>query len=323
MAVDGRKGRIARLVEFITSTYAPGMHFGFAALWFLSLLGGFVSLDETVDTWILDLKALLGILTLFCTLFLLRAVDEIKDYDYDKVHHPDRPLVTGAVSRSDLVSYIAGTSILLILMNGFLSWILLLIIMADIGYGVFLVWLEKHSNRVKEWLFLNLVVTYPVNVALSVYTYFFFLERVGGRATDKGVSTIIAFAAAFLHWEFCRKTYWPHHAEEGMRLYSDIIGARGSSWMALALALVATGTMIVLIEPWACSGISALSGWLVLVPISFALLGRKRFYEAKSQATCTRKAAVMVPFATYYLVLFYVTLIVHTAARKDVLFRVW
>jgi len=312
-----------RFLLFVLATYAPGKHFAFACLWVLSLLGGLVSVDSAVDTRVFDLRVLLCILTVFFALFVLRVADEIKDYDYDKVYNPDRPLVTGAVSLSDLVAYIVGTSILLVTINAFLSWILLLIICVDIGYGVYLVWLDKRSDRVRESMFLNLVVTFPVNVGLSVYTYCFFLGEVGGEATLEGVFTIIAFAAAFLHWEFCRKTFWPHHAREGMRLYSKVIGANGSSGMALAFAVVATGTMIGLIQPWACSGIAAVSGWLILFPILFALLGQRRLYGIQRQETYRNKAGVMVPFGTFYLVLFYSTLIIHAGVSNDVLLRVW
>ena len=204
-----------RFLQFVSATYAPGMHFGFASLWVLSLLGALVSIDSGADIWVLDLRVLLCILTVFFALFVLRVADEIKDYEYDKVYNPDRPLVTGAVSLSDLVAYIVGTSILLFTINTFLSRILVIIICVDVSYGLFLVWLDKRSDRVRDSMFLNLVVTYPVNVGLSVYTYSFFLDQVGGKGTLAGIIIIIAFAAAFLHWEFCRKTYWSHHAKEG------------------------------------------------------------------------------------------------------------
>lgn len=323
MTEGGSKGGMRRLSRFVSATYAPGMHFAFASLWVLSLLGGLVSVESVVDTWVLDLRILLCVLTIFFGLFVFRAVDEIKDWDYDAVYNPDRPLVTGAVSRRDLVAYIAGTSILLLTINIFLSRILLIIICVDVSYGVFLVWLEKHSNRVKDSVLLNLVVTYPVNVGLSVYTYVFFLGQFGGEATLAGVLTIVAFAAAFLHWEFCRKTFWTHHAREGMRLYSNVIGASGSSGMALVFAVLATGTMIGLIKPWACSGISAVSGWLILFPLVFALLGQRRFYGIQRQESYRNKAGVMVPFGTFYLVLFYTTLIFHASVSNDVLLFVW
>lgn len=323
MTEGGSKGGMRRLSRFVSATYAPGMHFAFASLWVLSLLGGLVSVESGVDTWVLDLRVLLCVLTIYFALFVFRVVDEAKDCDYDAVYNPDRPLVTGAVSRSDLVRYIAATSVLLLIINTFLSRNLLIIVCVDVNYGVFLVWLEKHSNRVRDSVLLNLVVTYPVNVGLSVYTYFFFLGQVGAEATLAGVLTIVAFAAAFLHWEFCRKTFWPHHAREGMRLYSNVIGASGSSVMALVFAVVATGTMIGLIKPWVCSGISAVSGWLILFPLVIALLGQRRFYGIQRQENYGKRTGVMVPFGTVYLVLFYSTLILHAIVSNDVLLVVW
>ena len=39
----------------------------------------------------------------------------------------------------------------------------------DMAYGVFLMALERWSSKVRDGLFLNLLVTYPVQLGLSIY----------------------------------------------------------------------------------------------------------------------------------------------------------
>ena len=95
-------------------------------------------------------------------LFYLRVVDEIKDYDYDKKFNPERPLVVGVVEFKDLYVFIITSIILVILINIFISQILLIIIVFIMAYGAFLLWIEKKSSLIKDNMMLNLFVTYPV-----------------------------------------------------------------------------------------------------------------------------------------------------------------
>lgn len=37
----------------------------------------------------------------------IRAADELKDYDYDRIHNPDRLLVTGALTKLDMWGILA------------------------------------------------------------------------------------------------------------------------------------------------------------------------------------------------------------------------
>lgn len=68
------------------------------------------------------------------------------------------------------------------------------------------------SKGVRESVFLNLVVTYPVNVGLSVYSYAAYIGRTDSELEMKSILLIVAFAPAFLHYEFARKTAWSWHA---------------------------------------------------------------------------------------------------------------
>ena len=70
------------------------------------------------------------------------------------------------------------------------SWVLALILGLNMMYALFLIRLEKISHRVRESMFLNLLVTYPVNIALSIYITKFFdfhgpIKQQAARHDDK------------------------------------------------------------------------------------------------------------------------------------------
>ena len=273
--------QIGKLKKFMAITYPPGLHMSFAALWFLSLEGLCILIEKKTTIWIFNLKVVGGIVTLFWVLFYLRVLDEIKDYAYDAIHNPDRPLITGEVNRRDLTIFLVGATLLVIVINACISWILLLIVLTDMLYGLMLLGVEKISNTIKNSLFLNMLLTYPVNIALSIYIYFFFLTQYTIKPAPEGILVILSFALAFLHYEFSRKTYWPHHAPKGKRLYSETIGACGSSSLSLACALAAMVIAVSLVRPYSLSGFSAISGWLVLLPVLPAISSVVVFFQVR------------------------------------------
>jgi 4-hydroxybenzoate polyprenyltransferase len=284
-----------KLWTFVQSVYAPGLHIAFAAAWFLALQGALAALSGTA--WRVDLRVLAAIASNFLVLFFLRVVDEIKDLDYDRKHNPDRPLVAGVVQPRDLVIYLVGTALLVLAINAALSPTLLAIVAIDLAYGAYLLQLERKSRLVRDSMWLNLVVTYPVNVLLSVYTYLFYLEQ-GGVPSRAGVALVAAFACAFLHYELGRKTRWPELAPPEERLYSRSLGGVGSALLALAFALAAAALVIVLLSG---AGLTRLA-WLPALSVVPAALGAVKFLRTKSGKK------LMQPFAYAYLVAFYLAL---------------
>jgi hypothetical protein len=300
-SASARKSRLTALVIFVHDVYAPGLHIAFAAAWFLALDAGFSRVHGVL--WRPTLSLFVGIATFFLILFYLRVVDEWKDYDYDCVFNPDRPLVRGTVLFADLYLFLAVTAAVVIGMQlsfpGFTgrSSIPLATAAADMAYALLLVTLERRSRAVRENMLMNLVVTYPVNVALSIYAYAAFAARTGTSPSSAGVLLIVSFALAFLHYEFGRKIAWPCQARPGKRLYSAALGTRLALCVALVLALVSIVTAAFLFRP----------GTLLSMPLVAAaatsVVGAVRFLRAGSIA----------PFAMVFLVLYYASVFVIAA----------
>ena len=284
------------LRTFVREVYAPGLHLAYSAAWFLALLGTLGSVEGRGTKLRVDASVVASIATVFLVLFFLRVVDEWKDLEYDRVHNPERPLVRGAVSKRDLLAYLAVTAVVVVALNAWLSIKLALIASLDMAWGIALVGLERVSRRVRDGMLLNLVVTYPVNVALSVYTYAFFLDRTHAAPSARGVLVLVAFALAFLVYELLRKTIWPAFAKPDERLYSRELGGAGAILLALACATLATTILVVLL---AASGERALLV-LCVAPMLPAILATVRFLRTR-----TRRVK-LTPLGTAYLLVFYV-----------------
>ena len=93
---------LSRLARFVQVMAPPQAVLPYGVLWVLALEGSLVLLDEGSQPWRPDAGTVLRCLTLVLVLIFMRMLDEQKDLEYDRVHHPDRPLVTGAIDAAEL-----------------------------------------------------------------------------------------------------------------------------------------------------------------------------------------------------------------------------
>lgn len=286
------------LVIFIRECYAPGLHLAFAAAWLLALDAGLSRLTEA--HWQPGLHLVVGTLMFFLVLFYLRVLDEWKDFEYDRRFNPNRPLVRGIVSFRNLYSYLAATASLVfalhLLFPAFTagSRVPLAVVAVNLVYALALVGIERLSSTVRDNVLLNLVLTYPVNVALSIYAYSANLARSGNPVTREGVLLVTAFACAFLFYEFARKISFPSRAQVGKRLYSSALGVYPALALAILFAACATGTATFLFAP---VGINGLAPSVAFVAPCY---GAWRFLQSGVRMTGS---------ATVFLVLFYATVL--------------
>lgn len=290
------------LLAFLRAVYAPGLHLVFAAAWLLAITGATASLTS----WSPGLREALGIVSVFLVLFFLRVVDELKDFEYDREHNPDRPLVSGMVQRRDLAVYLMVSAVLVVWVNAYLGLAPLVLVVIDMAWGWGLLRLEKLSSTVRDSMWLNLVVTYPVNVLLSIYALALMgaPSRIGWFASTL---LVVGFACAFLAYEIARKTCWPEHALPGERLYSTSLGGRGAATLVLALASAATVLVLAVQMPWHEAGLVAFVGWLQLLAPAPLVAAAVRFLGARGAARLGRKP--LAARGMVYLSLFYFLII--------------
>ncbi|MFI1016093.1 UbiA family prenyltransferase [Streptomyces sp. NPDC020965] len=277
----------ARLGRFVLRMFRPRIYVTYGVLWTVALEGTAEKMSGTTGAWTPSWSTVVRAASVVLALLFARMVDEQKDLAYDRRHHPDRPLVTGAITVAELRGAMALITVLVVVLNTPVSVFSVLLILLGLGYTLFLVALERRFPRVGEGLLLGLVVSLPVQVLLSVYLYGSLLAQGEIDADPRAVPLVAMFVCVFLQFEFARKTEW--RRDPRARLYSQVFGPRGSAVISLGLAVGAVVLALVLL------GRAGLPATAALV---FPALGAWRFLLRR------RPAGLMLP-ATGFVLFFY------------------
>ncbi|MEV0358340.1 hypothetical protein AB0H71_20055 [Nocardia sp. NPDC050697] len=264
-------GTVTRLARFTRVMYKPH-YLLYGVLWVCALEATLALLAGA--PWRPSWSTGLRVVIVAVVLLYLRMVDEQKDLEYDRVHNRDRPLVTGAVTATDLRSGMAVIAVLAVAGSLLLSVNSALAIAAVLLYGLGLWGLERISARVRDDILLNLVVTYPVQLLVTAYVLVSVLDTEGLAAGFWRLApAALIFAGAFLQFEFARKT--AHEPRPGEHYYSNVLGALGSTVVSLLFVALAVGADLALVRPW-----DHTAWWLGLLVVPLVLLpgyGAARF----------------------------------------------
>jgi hypothetical protein len=302
-----------RLGAFVLRMFRPRIYVTYGVLWALAVEGSAVLTGGMpgASGWSPSWRTVVRAGTVVLILLFMRMVDEQKDLGYDRVHHPDRPLVTGAITSAELRAAMAVIALAIVVANAAVSRLSAPLALAAPGYGLLLAVLERHCARIRDDLLLNLAVTYPVQVVVAGYVYLSLADcgtiRVGWRV----LPLMVIFAGAFLQFEFARKT--ERHAQPGQRVYSStVLGPAGSGLVALALGAVAAASALVLFRPWRVTGGAAVAAWLPYVALLFPAVGGWQFFVRR------RPSWPALP-AMGFIIVFYLALIVQALAIDQTL----
>ncbi|MCK9902037.1 hypothetical protein CC117_23285 [Parafrankia colletiae] len=297
LAGDGRAHSAGRLLAFVHERSPLRVYLTYAVLWVLALSGALHLATPEAPAWRLDLSLAAEVATVWLMLLFGRIVDEQKDLEYDRVHNPGRPLPRGAVSVLELRIAMAAVVVLVLALNAWSHPAATVVLVVDLGYICLLVPLDRLSTRVRDGLFLNLLVSYPVQLMLSVQIWLFFLDETGAGPRWSAPALISMFACVFLHFEFARKT--SRRPAPGAHLYSNVVGARGAAALTIGTALAAVLIDPVVLRPWEVSGPALPAAWLPLTALGFVWMGARRFRAAG--ATVWPAALGMGFLAWFYL----------------------
>lgn len=301
---------VSRIARFVVVRYETH-HLLYAVLFVAAVEGTAAVVSHPGAPWRPGWATAVRIVVVAVLLLYLRMVDEIKDLDYDRVHNPDRPLVTGAVSVGELWASIGVVAIGLTVASLFLSWWSAVLVVAAMTYGLALWALEALSAPVRDNLLLNLVVTYPVQLWIIAYIVRSAVDT-GQVESDWGtVAVAVIFAGAFLHFEFARKTV--HGSRPGQWYYSNVLGGTGSAIATGFFAVLAVAVELLLMRPGDHRLPWALLLWMPLPLLVIPVAGAWSFLRAAPDPAAARDSAPrefpVVP-AVVFVLLLYVILIV-------------
>lgn len=240
-----------KLISLMKDVYDPFVHLYFALNWsfafFLLWRGEDFNFQDLSHHWPV---IVISSAVLFFVLFYLRLVDEIKDYDYDMIFNPDRPLVSGKSSVNQFLMISLACFLLSLLFAMTIGKFAVFFLFLHFIYS-FLLWpLESKMQVFKNSMSLNLLVTYPVNVSLSLFLLVNYSLDVNSTFSfsDENVMAVIVFATAFLYYEFSRKIDFS--ARQDQRLYSNELGLGFSIILNLAWPVLTIIGLLWLLETW-------------------------------------------------------------------------
>lgn len=251
--------RFPFVVVFLTSTAVLGSALGV--------------LDVQVGLW----RLVAGLLTLVLFPFHMRLFDELKDFDHDKQHYPERPVPRGLISLREIRHVLVGVLVIELLLNlwwgaGVLAAVLLALIFSGIAAKEFFIrrWLREH--------FFTYLALHQLQLAfLLPYVYLLL-----GGALDLSNRLLVAhglmvFVALFL-LEWARKMRREEDEVSSRDTYSARLGRTGATIVYGLLAVVVTGLFIYIARP--VFPVAEKWGWVVLAMVLTAGLSyAKDFYK--------------------------------------------
>lgn len=188
-----------------------------------------------------------GILLFFA---LLRLMDEVKDYEKDRIAHPDRPLPRGLIKKEEAV-YLINIAIPILVAYSMFVWVVLQEV-AALTYLciVIYLWLMYQEFFIGKWLNRHPLI-YGLSHQIIVFPVVFFAIAVnnpGHVMSPASWSLAVMLLGAFFCYEICRKL--DPHAHPILATYIHFYGFRRTFEIAaISLAVSAMGATALNLTP--------------------------------------------------------------------------
>ncbi|WP_194916456.1 UbiA family prenyltransferase [Catenulispora rubra] len=290
---------IVRLRRYVRGSFPPAVYLPYALAWALGGTAMFALGQHGASTWRPGWATLATVASFTALLLVVRAVDDLRDLDYDRVHNPRRPLASGAVTIRDVGVLIAAGVVVVLLLNAPRGLALAGAVAALLYLALLL-----SADRLAHWpsgdaLIISALISLPVQLLLGGYLYAALLHDTGRSAGASALLPLATMLAVFTHLELARKT--TRVPKAGERSYVTVFGVEATARAALAAAAVATVLALVLVRPWS-SGAEA--GWLVLLPAVLPVRGALRFWRGGAERWPAADAGfyILAAFTAFFVV---------------------
>lgn len=257
-------GKLKAWHIFIRERFPPFTYLPFLTLYFVAHYV-LISEKHTMPVWHLLLIWLVTILFFF----KLRLYDEIKDYESDRIGHPDRPLVRGVLSRAE-VSKAIVLGIIAEVGIFSLSGITGVLAMAVPVVYSLLMFKEFFLRR---WLRAHLTLYAVTHTFVSGLFSLALLSVLQSTAlwelhTDAFLFALISWCL-FTIFEFGRKTFLSGEEKKTIDSYSKIYGRGGAAMLVLVLTLCSV--ILIALLPNTKLALPLLAFYILLLALSARL----------------------------------------------------
>lgn len=183
---------------------------------------------------ILSLYSIIGVITIFGFMLIMRIFDELKDEVIDKELFATRPYPRGDVSKSDLLLLLFTTILIVVVFNSIRSYTLPFFLVS-VFYGYLTYKWFFLRKLISTKLFLALISHQPLTLLLNTYVASTAMVQTNVfEWTPVVYLSIVIFFIPVLSWEISRKIK-AAGTENAYVTYSRIWGTRGSAFIAMVI----------------------------------------------------------------------------------------
>lgn len=232
---------------FLWERFPPLTHFPFTILFLVthySLSSKIMNINFSLNS-IFNLRFIALLIGTFIFFFMLRLYDEIKDYQVDKIIHPERPLVRKLLSHTDIHNAIAVCIFIEVLVFSFFGINSFVIIVISILYSL----LMFKEFFVRDWIRNHLTfyaVTHTfVSCLFSLALFSAFTLQPVWTFLPKIYLFVLVNWFLFNIYEFGRKTFTSSEERKNVDSYTKVFGRFGAVILVLSMAVL---TSILLVQ---------------------------------------------------------------------------
>lgn len=183
---------------------------------------------------------IIGWLTVFGVLLIIRILDELKDIETDQILFPNRPLPRGAVKYRDIKLLVFTILIIIVTLNLFLEWVIIPFVIM-----LFYIWLSFKwfylRKIISDSLFLTLFSHQPITLMVNIYIVSTALLSIGIKRFDfLEILAVLAFFFPITAWETSRKIRAPGRETEYVT-YSKLLGPKKAALLPLISLIISIG----------------------------------------------------------------------------------
>jgi 4-hydroxybenzoate polyprenyltransferase len=264
-----------RIRIYLVEMY-PARNIVFGVLFFMSAWCGIALLSHSGNGNLLPPKHVLfsSALTIPLMLLLLRIMDELKDFETDPLHFPDRPVPRGAVHLTDLKLFglfIVGT---LFILNLFFIHATLIFLFV-FGYACLMYKYFFLKELISNNILIALATHNPISYLFFLYVFFIYKNNM---TIPVHIGRVLLLGTVFLwssmSWEIARKIKRPED-ETTYQTYSMVFGLQ----LSLVIPIVLSGASLIVII---CLYYDLFFGFTILYMIAvylFMVMTFLRFYK--------------------------------------------
>jgi len=242
-AIKTQKSFLKRLWVYSLEMFPVLIYLPYILALYISL--NFITQVISTRDITIDIYSIVGMISAFFVMLLMRTFDDLKDIDIDKDLFPDRAAPRGAVLKSDIQKVSIFSFTILLLTNILFAKMTLLVFVLVMLYLVLTFkWFFAEEIHRKN-LYLTMATHQPIPYAINFYLIHTALAsgNIYDSFTYKHAAILLFFSLPVTAWETSRKIR-AIGKETEYETFSLLFGTRPATWIPFICLLLTTAIAV-------------------------------------------------------------------------------